>query len=88
MIHLCDKLSYKLVLGNVYPHDPFVIIPQWNALYIMSKIQNGDIIIIHDRPWTISLLQIILPQLKEKGYQVTTISELVRSSLLEENQNQ
>lgn len=62
-----QNLNYKTIANNVY-----------------KSIQPGNIILFHDRGGkrdnTIKALHIILPILKEKGYDFVTISEL-----LEEN---
>lgn len=51
---------------------------------IENKVENGNIIILHDyntvrnsKSQTIQALDIIIPKLKEKGYKFVTISELM-----------
>lgn len=51
---------------------------------IMNKVQNGNIILLHDynnarktTSQTIQALDIVIPKLKEKGYKFVTISQLV-----------
>ncbi|MGM9532270.1 polysaccharide deacetylase family protein, partial [Intestinibacter sp.] len=51
---------------------------------IESKVENGNIIILHDyntvrnnKSQTIQALEIVIPKLKEKGYKFVTISELM-----------
>ncbi len=51
---------------------------------IENKIQNGNIVILHDyntvrndKSQTIETLEIVIPKLKEKGYKFVTISELI-----------
>ncbi|KAL8819436.1 MAG: hypothetical protein Q9223_002119 [Gallowayella weberi] len=72
------RLGYRLVLGSVYPHDPQI--PYWrvNARHILSMLQPGSIIICHDRRmWTVPMLRRALPEVRRKGYEVVTISELL-----------
>lgn len=75
---LLKKLEYRVVLGNVYPHDPQI--PYWrvNAAHILSMVRPGSIIICHDRrSWTVPMLKKIIPEIKSKGYQITTVSKLL-----------
>lgn len=51
---------------------------------IENKVENGNIIILHDyntvrndKSQTIQALEIVIPKLKEKGYKFVTISELM-----------
>ncbi|MGN1032555.1 MAG: polysaccharide deacetylase family protein [Intestinibacter sp.] len=51
---------------------------------IESKVENGNIIILHDyntvrnnKSQTIQALEIVIPKLKEQGYKFVTISELM-----------
>ena len=53
---------------------------------IMSKVQNGTIILLHDynnlrnkKSQTIQALDIIIPKLKEMGYRFVTVSELINN---------
>lgn len=51
----------------------------------LSKVQNGDIILLHDYVYkkeshTVEALKIIIPSLIEKGYKFVTISELLNIS--------
>ncbi|KAJ5311920.1 hypothetical protein PENANT_c022G10293 [Penicillium antarcticum] len=72
------ELGYRLVLGDVYPHDPQI--PYWrlNASHILSMVKPGSIIICHDRrEWTVPMLREVLPELSRRGYSVVTISKLL-----------
>lgn len=75
------ELGYRLVLGDVYPHDPQV--PYWklNASHILSMVKPGSIIICHDgRSWTMPMLQKVLPELGRRGYTIVTVSDLLTNS--------
>lgn len=54
---MVTELGYKIVLGSVFPFDPHVPISEINFLYIKLKLQPKDILILHDRSWTISLFK-------------------------------
>ncbi|KAI9928327.1 hypothetical protein ASPWEDRAFT_170674 [Aspergillus wentii DTO 134E9] len=74
------RLGYRLVLGNVYPHDPQVPFWRLNASHILSMVKPGSIIVCHDRrEWTVPMLQRVLPELKRRGYQVVTVTELLEA---------
>ena len=45
----------------------------------MKNVKDGDIILMHDiYETTADAVEILLPKLKEKGYQVVTVSELAK----------
>jgi peptidoglycan/xylan/chitin deacetylase (PgdA/CDA1 family) len=78
MVKTAKKFGYKTVLGSVYPHDPIVRWSSVNLWYILNKVQPGDIIIIHDRPWTIPLLKQLLPELRKRNYNVVSLSKFMK----------
>lgn len=73
--------GYRVALGSIYPHDAVDLPPlqfSWPRLLawiLVRKARAGDIIIVHDRPWTAQVLELALPQLT-KSFQVCTLSEL------------
>lgn len=73
------NINYEIVLGNVHPFDTISIIPYLNYLYVRYHISNGDIVVLHDRPWTPSMLNYLLPWMKENGYVSVTLSELFKN---------
>lgn len=79
MRSLVSRLGYRLVLGDVFPHDPQVPFARLNARHILSMAQPGCIIICHDgREWTVPMLGMVLPELRRRGYQIVTVSELLK----------
>lgn len=75
------KMGYRMVLGSVYPHDPQIGYPAVNAKHILSMVRSGSIVICHDRrSWTAPMLRKVLPELKRRGYRVTTISGLLEAA--------
>jgi len=76
MLKHVESLNYKLALGSVYPNDPIVRSSFINYHYIINHLENDDIVILHDRKWTVPLLQKLLPYLNEYGYQAVTLHEL------------
>jgi peptidoglycan/xylan/chitin deacetylase (PgdA/CDA1 family) len=81
MRHVVRRLGYRLVLGNVYPHDPQVPFWRVNASHILSMLHPGAIIICHDgRSWTAPMLRKVLPEIRRQGYRVASITELLKST--------
>ncbi|KAL9060184.1 MAG: hypothetical protein Q9162_000798 [Coniocarpon cinnabarinum] len=78
MINVAESLGLRIALGNVYPHDPQISLPWVNARHVLSMVKPGSVIINHDRrPWTVEMLKSVLPELKRRGYEIVTISQLV-----------
>jgi peptidoglycan/xylan/chitin deacetylase (PgdA/CDA1 family) len=74
-------LGYQMVLGGIYPHDPQIPYPGVNARHILSKARAGGIIICHDRRgWTVPMLKRVLPELKRRGYRITTVTGLLEAA--------
>ena len=81
MRRLLKKFDYRLVLGNIYPHDPQIPFWRVNARHILSMLQPGGIIICHDgRKWTAPMLRKVLPEMRRKGYRVVSITELLKEA--------
>ena len=74
------QLGYRLVLGGIYPHDPQISAWRLNARHILSMLQPGAIIICHDRrSWTLPMLRRVIPEIRRKGYRITTVTGLLES---------
>jgi len=71
--------GHRLVLGSVYPHDAHVPFWRVNARHILSMARPGGIIICHDRrAWTIPMLQKVIPEMKRQGYELVSVTELLK----------
>ncbi|RMZ66049.1 polysaccharide deacetylase [Pyrenophora seminiperda CCB06] len=82
MREIIRGLQYQMVLGSVYPHDPQIAYPRVNARHVLSMVRPGAIIVCHDRrSWTVPMLRIVLPELKRRGYRVTTLSGLLEAAV-------
>jgi peptidoglycan/xylan/chitin deacetylase (PgdA/CDA1 family) len=49
---------------------------------LMAKVQDGDIILLHDfngNDNTVDALKLIIPELKKRGYTLVTVSQLFES---------
>ncbi|RHZ73984.1 hypothetical protein CDV55_108470 [Aspergillus turcosus] len=81
MRSLVGALGLRIALGSVYPHDPQIPYAWVNAKHVLSMVRPGSVIICHDRrSWTGPMLSRVLPVLRERGYRVVTLSELVREA--------
>lgn len=80
MLDTIKDQGYQCALGSVYPYDPVIGMHWFSAYYVLWKIKPGDVIILHDNGTrghrTARALEIILPALDRRGYQVVTLSEL------------
>lgn len=81
MLETIKEQGYQCALGSVYPYDPVIGLHWFSAYYVLWKIKPGDVIILHDNGTrgrrTAKALEIILPKLARRGYQVVTLSELM-----------
>ncbi|KAK0387555.1 hypothetical protein NLU13_3801 [Sarocladium strictum] len=81
MRKLLNEWGFRITLGSVYPHDPQIPYHSINARHILSMAHPGAIIICHDRrSWTLPMLKIVLPALRQRGYKIVTITDLVMST--------
>ena len=76
MIQIVEDKGYRLALGSVYPNDPIMISSTVNYYYLISHLCDGDIVILHDRSWTVPLLKRFLPYLRNNNYCSATIDLL------------
>lgn len=75
MLMLLDNLSYRLILGSIYPHDAQISLPWLNAWHILRGARPGGILVCHDRLWTPEMLRRVLPELRRRGFRVGSLSE-------------
>ncbi|KAF1973182.1 chitooligosaccharide deacetylase [Bimuria novae-zelandiae CBS 107.79] len=88
MRKLMKEMGYRLVLGDIYPHDPQISYWRINARHILSMLKPGGIVICHDRrSWTVPMLAKVLPEMKKRGYTITTVSGLLEQAEKEKNQD-
>ena len=81
LLDIAHRLGQQTVLGSIYPHDPFIKYWWINAWHILSMLRPGAIVICHDRrSWTIPMLKKVLPAMKRRGYEIVTVSDLLRAT--------
>lgn len=78
MLARLSSLSYRCVLGSIYPHDAQIYWPSLNAWHILRSVRPGGFIICHDRPWTPQMLEVILPELQKRGFSVGSVAEATK----------
>jgi peptidoglycan/xylan/chitin deacetylase (PgdA/CDA1 family) len=84
MLATMRRHGYSCSLGSVYPFDAAIPSSWLASRYVLSSAHPGDIIILHDAGSrgrrTAATLQRVLPELRRRGLQVVTLSELVRAA--------
>lgn len=82
MLATVAQHGYRCALGSVYPFDPQIRWSWFSRRFILGTVQPGSVIILHD--WgsrgrrTLQTLSKVLPELRERGYRVVTLTELER----------
>ncbi|XWV25605.1 hypothetical protein QJ856_gp0149 [Tupanvirus deep ocean] len=79
MFRIVDNLGYKLALGSVYPNDPLVRIPCINYYHLINHIESGDVVILHDRPWTAETLTKLIQWMNRNDLVSVTMDDLFES---------
>jgi peptidoglycan/xylan/chitin deacetylase (PgdA/CDA1 family) len=86
MIATMRRHGYRCALGSVYPFDATLASAGFASRFILRNAAPGAIIILHDGgrrgQRTAQVLRAILPELRRRGLQVVTLSELVRAEQL------
>jgi peptidoglycan/xylan/chitin deacetylase (PgdA/CDA1 family) len=81
MLKTLNKHGYQCVLGSVYPFDPQIRWSWFSTHYILGNAFPGSIIVLHDGGTfgkrTINTLSIVLPELKQRGFRILTLSNLM-----------
>lgn len=75
-------MDYRIILWNIDTRDWDRAMAPEIASQILETVTSGDIILFHDSvsrrdPQTLQALKLIVPALKEQGYQFVTVSELI-----------
>ena len=68
---------FPIILWNIDTKDWLYKDPSKSSPIVLEHVSDGDIILMHDvhKP-TIELVKIIVPELKARGYELVTVSEL------------
>lgn len=84
VLDIAEQMGYQAVLGDVYPRDPHLPGKEKIVDRVLQRTVAGSIIILHDggntrrvdRTQTLEALSEIIPQLKNRGFEFLTLSEL------------
>ena len=83
MVAVMRRHLYRCALGSVYPLDAVIPSVTWASQHILRHIEPGAVVVLHDGgnrgKRTVRTLARVLPELQRRGYQVVTLSELMRS---------
>ena len=72
-----EAVNVPLILWDVDTNDWLYRDSEKVYNHILEKAEDGDIILMHDiYPETLEAVKMVLPVLRERGFRVTTISEL------------
>jgi len=82
-----EIVKFPLIMWNIdsldwKSRDPEIIVP-----LVLEDVKDGDIILLHDiHETTISATELIIEQLKKDGYELVTVSELMKARGYEDHE--
>ena len=81
VLEACRGRGYRCVVGSVYPQDAHLHWWRYHAFDVLRRIRPGAIVVLHEgRPERAAVAQALdrlLSVLRLRGYDVTTVSDLV-----------
>ena len=84
MVRSIERAGYHCALGTVYPFDGSIGWSWFSTRFIVAHAKPGAIIVLHDRGKrsvrTAKVLGRVLPELRARGYEVVTLSELMAAA--------
>ena len=84
MVRSIERAGYRCALGSVYPFDGSIASSWLSTRFILAHAKPGRIIVLHDRGErsrrTAKVLGRVLPELRARGYEVVTLSELTAAA--------
>lgn len=86
MLKIAQKYGYQVALGSVFPYDTHIASSWYASIHILANVRPGSIIVLHDcgsrGERTNETLNIILPKLRNKGYDFVTLSQISQVTLI------
>jgi peptidoglycan-N-acetylglucosamine deacetylase len=83
MVTTMRQRGYECALGSVYPYDAEIPSRHFSSAFVLAHVRPGAIIVLHDGGArgrrTAATLRRVLPELRRRGYDVVTLSELAAS---------
>jgi peptidoglycan/xylan/chitin deacetylase (PgdA/CDA1 family) len=84
MLHVLAAHSYRCVMGTVTTRDTDNKNPRRQARRMLERTKPGSIIVLHEgtprRRGVIVLTDILLSDLRARGYEIVTVSDLLQTS--------
>ncbi len=84
ILALTRSRGYRIAMASVFPVDTLVDEPSRVADFDAAMVQPGSIVVLHDRgergQRTVQTLDLLLPRLAARGYQVSSIGALEEAS--------
>lgn len=72
------SLAYPFAFWSVDTEDWERREPVAIAEYILNTVQDGDVVLLHDiHNFTLEAMRIVIPELKARGYELVTFSEMM-----------
>ncbi|WP_134642933.1 polysaccharide deacetylase family protein [Ammonifex thiophilus] len=79
VLEIAEELGEKVVLWDVDPRDWTNPGPQTMVKRVLSQVRDGSIILLHEgRPGTLEALPTLIRELRNRGYELVTLSELLQ----------
>jgi len=84
MIEMMRRHGYRCALGSVYPFDAAIPSASLATRYILRNVRPGSIVVLHEGgargQRTAKVLGEVLPELRQRGYRVVSLSELAAAA--------
>jgi len=80
VLEAAEELGYRTVLWSIDTIDWQRPAPEVISERVLNKMANGAIVLMHPTAPTVNALPGIIKSLKEQGYQLTTVGELLEKS--------
>jgi len=85
MIEVIEEKGYKHIICDAFASDTSIPDSKWISKFILNKTKPGSILLIHMpeknvREWNYEAIELTLKGLKQRGYKVVTVTELLKLS--------
>ncbi len=78
LVEIADEMGYKLILGSADTIDWKREAPEVILTRVMKRASKGGIVLMHPIEQTVQALPKMIDNLRSKGYQLVTVSELLQ----------
>ena len=81
ILQIARQHDYQVALGSVFPYDTHIHSVNFATRFILWNVRPGSIVVLHDGAEhgdrAAKILSRVLPVLKQRGYSVVSLSELM-----------